>query len=191
MHAQRSNGGAAKRTISGRRMFEPCLGGAALLLDGAALSHAFVPRRLLAEPLLAVGATERGARRTDKVIPCRIGFPVAAAIAVAVVVVIAVIIAVVATIEGKERSCRDRSRRCDGSADDCTRRADWPHRPAILVPGHDSVGVAEPFATIRRAALHVVLTLYVGRVCTLRTFCHGTLRHRWIRQRGGEDGGGA
>src|SRR4051794_15210837 len=53
-------------------------------------------QELLAEVLLAVCATERGAGRTGKAIASRIGLPVAAAIAVAVIVVIIV----VAIIEG-------------------------------------------------------------------------------------------
>src|SRR5215217_4459647 len=164
---------------------------AALNTEPPFLLFCSVPKRLLAEPLLAICATERGARRTDKVIACRIGLPVAAAIAVAVIVVVVIIIAIVATIEGTERSGRDRTRRCNGAADDGTRRADRPHWPAILVPGHDSVGVAEPFATISRAALHVALAFSVGHLFALRTLCHGTLGHRWACQRGGEDGGGA
>src|SRR5829696_8358328 len=125
---------------------------AALNTEPPFLLFCSVPKRLLAEPLLAICATERGARRTDEVIACRIGLPVAAAIAVAVVVVVAIIIAIVATIEGTERSGRDRARRCDGD---------------------------------------VALALGVGHLFAPRTLCHGTLGHRWARQRGGEDGGGA
>src|SRR5215208_7859582 len=91
---------------------------AALNTEPPFLLFCSVPKRLLAEPLLAICATERGARRTDKVVACRIGLPVAAAIAVAVIVVVAIIIAVVATIEGTEWSRRDRACRCDGTADD-------------------------------------------------------------------------
>ena len=140
-------------------------------------------KELLAGALPAVCATERGARRTGKAIASRIGLPVAAAIAVAVIVIVAI-------IEGTERRGRDRACRCDGTADYGTRRADRPHRPGILIPGHDSVCVAKPFATIGRAALHVALAFGVGHLFVLRTCGHGALGHRGPGQRGGEDRGG-
>jgi hypothetical protein len=101
--------------------------------------------------LLAVRTLEHGAGRAGKRVVGGIGLPVAAAIAVAVIIIVAI-------VEGTERGSRDRACRCHGAADDGARRADRPHRPAILIfPGQSSVGVAEPFATIGRVTLHVAL----------------------------------
>jgi len=162
----------------------------------ATFSSAQCQKRLLAQVLFAVCAAERGARRTGKVVVSCVGLPIAPAIAVPVIVVV---------IEGTERGSRYRACRCDGAADDGARRADRPHRPAILIfPGQSSVGVAKPFATIGHVTLHVALAFgeglrpldlaiaaYAVGLFVFRTLGHGALGHRRARQRGGEDGGGA
>src|SRR6266700_2989207 len=151
-----------------------------------------VSKRLLAGALPAVCSAERGARRTGKAVASRIGLPVAAAMAVAVIVIVVI-------IEGAERGSRDRACRCDGAADHGTRRADRPHRPAILIfPSRSSVGAAEPFATIGRVTLHVALVFGEGLrpldmaiaanavgLFVLRTLGHGALGHRGTCQCGG------